>query len=76
MSFSKDMERLQAIIEEVESDDVTIEQSLALFEEGVGLIKKCRDYLTEAKRKITLLAGDEEQQWEPGDGMAEGNGNR
>lgn len=76
MSFSKDMERLQAIIEEVESDDVTMEQSLALFEEGVGLIKKCRDYLTEAKRKITLLTEGEEQPWEPGDGMTEGNGNR
>lgn len=73
MSFSEDMERLQAIIEEVESDDVTMERSLVLFEEGVGLIKKCRDYLTEAKRKITLLSDDQEQAWDLGGNMTEGN---
>ena len=73
MSFSEDMERLQAIVEEVESDDVTMERSLALFEEGVGLIKKCRDYLTEAKRKITLLTDDQEQAWDLGGNVTEGN---
>ena len=73
MSFSEDMERLQAIIEEVESDDVTMERSLVLFEEGVGLIKKCRDYLTEAKMKITLLSDDQEQAWDLGGNMTEGN---
>lgn len=78
MSFSKDMERLQAIVEEVESDEITMEESLALFEEGVGLIKRCRDYLMEAKRKITLLSGDEELPWEPGEPAknAEGGGGR
>ena len=74
MSFSEDMERLQAIVEEVESDDVTMERSLALFEEAVGLIKKCRDYLTEAKRKIALLADDQEQAWDLGNNnVTEGN---
>lgn len=63
MSFSEDMERIQKILEEVSSDEISMERSLTLFEEGVGLIKQCRDYLTEAKRKITLLTDEGEQAW-------------
>lgn len=72
MGFSEDMEKLKAIIEEIESEDVAMERSLALFEEGVGLIRDCREYLSEAKRKITLLSEDQEQAWAPGNNAAEG----
>jgi len=73
MSFSDDMERIQEIIDEAASDDVTMERSLALFEEGVGLIRQCREYLTEAKRKITLLTDEGEQTWQLNDNAAEEN---
>jgi exodeoxyribonuclease VII small subunit len=58
MSFSDNMDRLQAIIEEFESSDLGMENSLALFEEGVKLIKGCREYLEHAKRRVTILSGD------------------
>lgn len=73
MSFSDDMERIQEIIDEAASDNVTMERSLALFEEGVGLIRQCREYLTEAKRKITLLTDEGEQTWQLNDNAAEEN---
>jgi exodeoxyribonuclease VII small subunit len=60
MSFSGDMERLRVIIEKFEEDDLEMEESLALFEEGVGLIKICREYLDGAKRRVTLLINDQE----------------
>lgn len=74
MSFGEDMARLTAIIDEVESEDVTMERSLALFEEGVGLIKRCRDFLMEAKRKITLLSAEGEIPWEAEDDTAKDKG--
>jgi exodeoxyribonuclease VII small subunit len=60
MSFSGDMDRLQAIIDEFESEALGMEESLALFEEGVKLVRTCREYLEGAKRRVTTLLGDSE----------------
>jgi exodeoxyribonuclease VII small subunit len=68
MSFSGDMERLQEIVGEFESNDIGMEESLALFEEGVKLIKSCREYLDGAKRRVTTLSSDQEM----GSGIADG----
>lgn len=64
MPFSEDMDRLQAIAERFEGEDLDMEESLALFEEGVKLIKECRQYLDGAKRRVTMLAEDEEAEME------------
>jgi exodeoxyribonuclease VII small subunit len=57
MSFTGDMERLQEILDEF-GGDPDMERSLALFEEGVKLIKGCREFLENARRRVTLLAAD------------------
>ena len=58
MSFAEDMERLQEILDEFEERDPDMERSLELFEEGVTLIKDCREFLENAKRRVTILTGD------------------
>ena len=58
MSFSEDMDRLQVILDEFEERDPDMERSLELFEEGVRLIKECRDFLENAKRRVTILTGE------------------
>jgi exodeoxyribonuclease VII small subunit len=58
MSFSGDMERLQTIVETFESEGLGMEDSLLLFEEGVRLIRTCREYLDNAKRRVTQLTAD------------------
>jgi exodeoxyribonuclease VII small subunit len=60
MGFSDDMDKLQAIIEKFESEAPNVEDALALFEEGVGLIRACREYLDGAKRKVTALSVERE----------------
>jgi exodeoxyribonuclease VII small subunit len=60
MSFSEDMEKLRLIIDEFESEAPDMENSLALFEEGVKLIKSCREYLDGAKRRVTALTEERE----------------
>ncbi|MDR3254112.1 MAG: exodeoxyribonuclease VII small subunit [Synergistaceae bacterium] len=67
MGFSGDMNRLQAIIEEFESEGLGMEDSLALFEEGVGLVRVCREYLEETKRRVTILTSDQEAESEIAD---------
>lgn len=58
MGFAGDMERLQEILDEFEERDPDMERSLELFEEGVKLIKDCREFMDNAKRRVTVLAGD------------------
>jgi exodeoxyribonuclease VII small subunit len=70
MSFTGDMERLQEILDEF-GGDPDMERSLALFEEGVKLIKGCREFLENARRRVTLLAGDGASEEDISDAMAE-----
>ncbi len=60
MAFSEDMERLQAIVDSFERDNLSMEDALSRFEEGVKLVRDCRAYLEETKRRVTILADDRE----------------
>jgi exodeoxyribonuclease VII small subunit len=55
VSFSEDMNRLKGIVAEFETGQLGMEESLTRFEEGVSLIKNCREFLENAKRKVELL---------------------
>ena len=49
------MTRIDEIAAGLGRDDVSLEQSLALYEEGVSLIRICNDKLGAAERKIKML---------------------
>lgn len=55
MDFEKKLSRLEAIVQQMEKGDLPLEQSLKLFEEGIGLTRECQTQLTEAENKIRLL---------------------
>jgi len=60
-SFEKALERLEKIVSEMESGSMSLEDMIARFEEGQGLIKFCSRKLNEVERKIEILVkkGDE-----------------
>jgi exodeoxyribonuclease VII small subunit len=53
--FEECLQRLEAIVKEMEKGDLQLEQSLKLFEEGVALSGSCRKELEEAEGKIEIL---------------------
>ena len=53
--FEENLTRLEKIVEQLENKEVPLEESLALFEEGVGLARSCQKKLEEAKKKIEIL---------------------
>ncbi|PSH03278.1 MAG: exodeoxyribonuclease VII small subunit [Acidobacteria bacterium] len=53
--FEECLQRLEAIVKEMEKGDLPLEQSLKLFEEGVALSSSCRKELEEAEGKIEIL---------------------
>ena len=55
MRFEKALARLEEIVRTMESGDAMLDKSLALFEEGVGLVKYCQTALDEAEQKVKLL---------------------
>ncbi len=55
MNFEKKLVRLEEIVQKMEQGDLTLEDSLKFFEEGVKLSKECQVQLTEAEAKVKLL---------------------
>ena len=55
LSFEKALERLEAIAQRLEAGDLELEAALAVFEEGVGLARRCAEQLREAERRIEVL---------------------
>ena len=55
LSFEESMQRLDAIVRQLERGDVPLEASLALFEEGTALIASCSKLLDTAEQKIVRL---------------------
>ena len=54
-SFEETLQRLETIVEKMESGEANLEKSLDWFEEGMELIKSCRDELEQAEQKVQEL---------------------
>ena len=57
-SFEKDLSRLEEISNLLDSEDIGLEESIALYEEGIKLSKTCLTTLKKAELKITELKKD------------------
>jgi exodeoxyribonuclease VII small subunit len=53
--FEQALSRLEALVKEMESGRLTLEQMMAHFEEGSGLVKACSAKLNEVEKKIEVL---------------------
>jgi exodeoxyribonuclease VII small subunit len=54
-SFEENLEKLQEIVDRVDSGELGLEQMIASYEEGLALIKTCRSTLENAELKINKL---------------------
>lgn len=65
--FETAINRLNEVVENLESDTVSLENSMALFEEGMQLIQECKDLLQESEERVkTLLKENDEFKEVPG----------
>ena len=58
--FEEAVGELERVVEQLESGELSLEDSLAAFENGVRLVKLCNQKLTEVERKIELLVKDKD----------------
>ena len=59
MSFEESVARLEQIVKDLENGKAPLSDSLALFEEGVALVRACTEELDKAEKKIIELTGGE-----------------
>ncbi len=55
IEFEKAMERLNAIVAQMEQGNLPLDEALKLFEEGTALVKNCSKQLDEAELKVVRL---------------------
>lgn len=55
MSFGDNLERLDEVLGRLESEPMTLDEAMKLFEEGVALVRKNSAVLAKAEQKVTLL---------------------
>lgn len=55
MKFEKKLDRLEQIVTKMEAGDLSLDDSLKMFEEGIKLSRECHAQLDEAEQKVQLL---------------------
>jgi exodeoxyribonuclease VII small subunit len=61
LTFEQALEKLEGCLRQLEDGQIGLEQALACYEEGVGLLKQCYDMLKKAEQRIQVLAGVDDQ---------------
>lgn len=69
-NLEKTLETLEALVEKMESGDLSLEESLQAFEQGVRLTREAQQALQSAEQKVRILLQGEQ---EPEDFTADDN---
>ncbi len=58
--FEDALSRLEEIVHKMEEGDLSLDESLKVFEEGIKLVRLCSKKLDEAERRIDILMKNEQ----------------
>lgn len=54
-SFEASLDELEALVERMESGELTLDESLGAFERGITLTRTCQDALQAAEKRVEIL---------------------
>ncbi|EKT4482306.1 exodeoxyribonuclease VII small subunit [Pseudomonas putida] len=55
LDFEQSLADLQALVERLENGELSLEESLAAFEQGIALTRDCQGALAQAEQKVQIL---------------------
>ena len=55
IDFEEALDQLEELVEDMENGDLTLEESLKAFEQGIKLTRECQSALSLAEQKVQLL---------------------
>jgi len=61
LSFEQAIKKLTDIVSKIEDGQISLEQSLTQYEQGMELIKHCRGILQKAEKKIEEISNEKEK---------------
>ena len=61
IKFEEQMKKLQQIVEKLERNDIELDESISLYEEGLKLSKTLKDQLAQFEEKIAQLNKDSDE---------------
>ena len=59
IDFEKSLKQLEALVNKLEKGELSLEESLKQFEQGVKLTRECRQALQSAEQKISILSKED-----------------
>ena len=59
LSFEEALKKLETIVEKIEQGTVSLEESIALYEQGVGLKKHCEKWLQSAQERVEKIVAQD-----------------
>ena len=72
--FETSMQSLEELVGKMEAGEMTLEESLAAYERGVGLYRRCQSALEQAELRVRLLSDpDHPESAEPFAPLPDGN---
>jgi exodeoxyribonuclease VII small subunit len=63
LPFEQAYARLEDLVSEMERGDIPLEELLARFEEGVGLVRHCRAFLKQAQLRVEQYIEQQDGHW-------------
>lgn len=61
MTYEEAVKRLEELVNRLEDEDIALEDSLSVFQEGIALSRYCREKLAEIEYKVEYLLKEEQQ---------------
>ena len=58
--FEQSLDELELLVEKMEQGEMSLEESLAAYERGVGLYRRCQAALEQAELRVRLLSDPEQ----------------
>ena len=55
MTYEQQLQQLETLIKQLENGDLSLDQTLAAYEQGIGLIRACQQQLEHAEQRIQQL---------------------
>lgn len=59
-TFESSMQRLEQIVRSMENGDVSLEESMKLFQEGTELVRSCEKILSDAELQVKMISAGPE----------------
>ena len=63
-SFEDNLKELEVIVAELEKGELSLEDAISKFENGIKVSKECNSKLEEAEKRINIILNGEEQKFE------------